>query len=91
MPFLIFSSADRSFLEQKLNQKSYTAIEALPTTKQMKLIDKKEFTKAAFDKQLETFVVYVVALEALLLGMTIHPLRVAQIFDSDAEQVAALK
>ena len=30
----------------------------LPTTSQVELIDKKEFAKAALDKNLETFVVY---------------------------------
>ena len=38
----------------------------------------------------ETFVVHIAALEALLLGMTIHPSRAAQV-DEKSVQVAALK
>ena len=47
----------------------------------MELIDKNEFAKAALDKESETFVVHVAALEALLgsAKKTIHPTRVAQI------------
>ena len=43
---------------------SYTAAEALPTTKWVELIDKKKFAKAALDEESETFMVYVAALEA---------------------------
>ncbi len=53
----------------------YTSVEALPTTCWAKLIDKREFAKAALDKNCETFVIYVLALEA----MTIHLFQAAQI------------
>ena len=48
------------------------------TTQKLELIDKKEVTKAAFDKNFEAFVLYV---SFLSLGskMTIHPARKAQI------------
>ncbi len=76
MPFLFLSNADVEFAELgKLTWRIYTAAEALPTTSRVKLINKREFARAALDKNLETFVVHVSALEA----MTIHPSRVVQI------------
>ena len=63
----------------------------MPTTKQVELIDKKKFVKAALDENSETFVMYVAALEVPLSGMTIHPSRVSQIFDSNPVEIAALK
>ena len=79
MPFLTFSNADIQFAAKELTWRSYTAAEALPTTKRVELIDKKEFAKAALDEESETFVVHVAALEAPLAGMAIHPSRAAQI------------
>ena len=43
LPFLTLSNADVQFLEKKLTWRSYTTAKALPTTKQVELIDKKEF------------------------------------------------
>ena len=51
----------------------------MPTTQRVKLIDKKEFAKPMLDKESETFVMHVAALEAPLAGMMIYPLQVAQI------------
>ena len=79
MPFLTFSNADIQFAAKELTWRSYTTAEALPTTKRVELIDKKEFAKAALDEESETFVVHVAALEAPLAGMAIHPSRAAQI------------
>ena len=79
MPFLILSNADIQFAEKELTWRSYTAAEALPTTKRVELIDKKEFAKAALDEKSETFVVHVAALEAPLAEMAIHPSQAAQI------------
>ena len=73
MSFLTFSKADVLFLEQKLILKSYTAAEALSTTKQVEFIDKKEFAKAALDAKLKTLIIHIIALKALLAGMSIHP------------------
>lgn len=42
----------------------------MPTTKNVKLINKKEFAKTALDKKSQTFVVYVIALKTL--EITIH-------------------
>ena len=44
--FLIFSKANVSFLERELIWRFYITAEALLTTKQVKLINKKEFVKA---------------------------------------------
>lgn len=77
MPFLTLSNADIQFLEKELTWRSYTTAEALPNTKRVELIDKKEFIKAALDEESETFVVYVLALQAP--EMTIHPSQTAQI------------
>ena len=77
MHFLTLSNTDIQFTEKELVWGSYTVAEALPTTKQVELIDKKEFAKAALDEESETFVMHVAALEAPLAGMTIYPSRKA--------------
>ena len=79
MLFLALSNADIQFAKKELTWRSYTAAEALPTTKRVELIDKKEFAKAALDEESETFVLHIAALEALLAGMAIHLSRTAQI------------
>ena len=79
MPFLTFSNTDIQFAKKELTWRSYTAVKASPTTKRVKLIHKKEFAKTALDRQSETFVVHIAALEALLIGMVIHPSQEAQI------------
>ena len=91
MSFLILSNADIQFPEKEFTWRSYTIAEALPTTKQVELIDKKEFVKAALDKESNIFVMHVAALEALLSGMTIYPSQAAQILNSDPVHVAGLK
>ena len=77
--FLIFSNADIQFPKKKLTWRSYTTAEALPNIKQVELIDKKEFVKAALDENLKTFVIYVAILKAPLSGMIIHLSQEAQI------------
>ena len=77
MPFLTLSNADMQFTEKELIWRLYTVAEALPTTKQVEIIDKKEFTKAALDKNIEAFVVHVTSL--ILTLMLIHLAREAQI------------
>ena len=81
MTFFTLSNADIQFAKKELIWRSYTAVEALPITKWVELINKKEFAKAALDEASETFVVHIAALEALLrlARMTIHPSQVAQI------------
>ncbi len=62
MPFLALNNANFQFDAEKLTWRSYTTAEALSTTSQVKLIDKREFAKAALDENLETFVVHILAL-----------------------------
>ncbi len=77
MLFLAFSNADFQFGAEELIWKTYTIAKALPITCQIKLIDKREFGKAALDKKLETFVVHISAVE--VAESSIHPFRAAQI------------
>ena len=74
MPFLTFSNADIQFAEKELTWRTYTTEDALPTTRRVELIDKKEFAKAALDENIEVFVVHV---SSLSLGskMIIYPNR----------------
>ena len=65
MPFLSLSNADIQFDTESFTWRSYSAAEALPTTRQVELINKHEFAKVALDENSETFVVHVAALEAL--------------------------
>ena len=78
MPFFTLSNADIQFFEKKLTWKSYIIAKALPTTKQIELIDKKKFVKAAVDENSETYVIYVATLEAPLSGIMIHLSQKAQ-------------
>ena len=80
MHFFFLSNVDFQFGVGKFIWKSYTAADALPTTRRVKLIDKKKFAKAALDENFETFMVHVAALEASKpAGMSINPSRAAQI------------
>lgn len=90
MPFLTFNNANIQFTEKKLTWRSYTIVKALPTTKQVELINNDKFSKAALNKKSEMFVVYIAALKALLLGMTIHFFLTAQIIGDEPAQVAVL-
>ena len=59
MPFLTLGNADIHFTEKELTWRSYTAKEALPITQRVEHINKKEFAKAALDKNIKAFVLYV--------------------------------
>lgn len=50
------------FAEKELVWRSYTAAEALPTTKMVELINKKEFAAAALNKDDETFMAHVTSI-----------------------------
>lgn len=86
---MIFSNADIQFAEKEFIWRSYTIAKALSTTKWIKLINKKEFAKAALDAESKTFVVHVKELE--VPKITIHLSQKSQITGSDLVQVAALK
>ena len=84
MPFLTLSNADVQFEEKELTWRPYTTAEALPTTKRVELINKKEFAKAALDEKSKTFIVYVASFN---LTPGIHPDRAAQIVSLPTEEV----
>ncbi len=76
--FLAFSNADFQFGAKELTCRSYTVAEALPITSWVKLIDKSEFAKAAFDENSETFVVHITTLE-IPTAMPIHPSKTLEV------------
>ena len=84
MLFLTLNNIDVQFVEKKLTWRSYTTFEALPTTKRIELINKKEFAKVAFDEKSKTFVVYVASLN---LTPGIYLDRAAQIASLLAEKM----
>lgn len=77
MFFLTFSNAAIQFVEKELIWKSYTTAKALPTTKQVKIINKKKFAKAALDAKSEIFMIHVIGLKAPLSGIIIYFSRTA--------------
>ena len=77
MLFLKISNANITFGEKTLTWKSYTTNEALPTTKQVQLVNPKEFVIAALDADSKTFVVHVAIRE--WEEMAIDPDKKAQI------------
>ena len=77
MPFLTLSNVNIQFAEKKLTWRSYITTEALPTTKRVEIIDKKEFAGVALDENVEAFVVHVTSLSLKLIS--IHPAQKAQI------------
>ena len=85
IPFLTLNNANIQFAQKKLSWRSYTTAKALPITKRVEIIDRKEFAKAALDEHVEAFVVYVTSLS--LNSMLIHPAREAQIALLVAEEV----
>ena len=58
MLFFTTNNVDVSFGEGTLTWKSYTTNKALPTTKQVQIVDPKEFVIAALDMGSKTFIVY---------------------------------
>ena len=75
MPFLTLSNADVDFSGRDLRWRIYTTKEALPTTKRVKLVGKKEFATAALDPEHETYVVHVASLSSapLVASLDVHP------------------
>ena len=78
MFFLTFSKADIWFTDRELVWRTYTAKNALLTTRKVEIIDKKKFAATALNEDDETFVVHVVAL-AKPTTMPIHPSYQAQL------------
>ncbi len=86
MPFLTMINADVNFQARDLQWRSYTIGDVLPTTRQVKLIGKKEFVVVALDLEYETFIVHVAALN-VDSGDEVHPLKKAQIAHLKADEV----
>ena len=57
--FLKLSNADISFSEETLMWRTYTTNKALPTIKQVKIIDKKDFVIVALNANSEMFIEHV--------------------------------
>lgn len=66
MSFLSHNNMYIKFVEkpEKLIQRFYGTIRALPTTSKIEFINKKEFANTALDRNFETFVIYIVILGA---------------------------
>ena len=64
MPFLILSGTDVDFPKRELQWRTYIIEEALPTTKQVELVGKKEFAAATLNTGHEIFIVHVASLES---------------------------
>lgn len=62
--FLLFRNVDGKFAQklEKLIERFYIATETLFTTSLVQIIDKKELTKAAMDKNSETFIIHILVL-----------------------------
>ena len=61
MHFLTLNKADVRFAERELVWRTYTAAEALPTTRRVEIIDKREFAAAALNADNKIFVMHVAA------------------------------
>lgn len=62
MFFLTLSNANIWFGEKKLMWRSYTMAEALPITKRIEFINRKEFAALRLAENEETFMVYIITL-----------------------------
>ena len=67
MFFLTLSGADVDFLDWELRWRTYTTEEALPTTRRVELVGKKEFAAAELDPEHETYVVHVGSVSSVAL------------------------
>ena len=92
MPFLTLSGADVNFLGRELRWRTYSTKEALPTTRRVELLGKKEFAAAVLNLEHETYVIYVglVCFDALPssspLELDVHPSRRPQVSGLIAEE-----
>ena len=80
MLFLTLSNADVDFPSRDLRWRTYTTKEALPTTRRIKLVGKKEFAATALDLEDETYVVHVASFSSTpLTSLNVHPFWEPQI------------
>ena len=76
MAFLTLSNIVIQFAEKELIWRIYTTKKALLTTRQVKIINQKEFAKAVLDENVKVFVVHISLLRS---KMSIHPARKVQL------------
>ena len=76
MSFLTFNNANVKFAKKELTWRTYTTKKALPTTRQVEIINQKKFANAALNKSVEAFVLHFSSLESRI---TIYPIRKAQL------------
>ena len=79
MLFLTLSGVDVDFSGRELRWRTYIIEKALPTTRRVELVGKKEFAAAALDPEHEIYVVHVASLN-------VHPSRRPQISGLIAEE-----
>lgn len=84
MLFLTLNNAIIVFANQELTWRSYIPAKVLLTTKQVDIINKKKYAKAALNKNIKTFVVYMAYKSA---KMSIYSAQKAQIALLVAEKV----
>ena len=68
MLFLTLSGTDVDFLGRELRWRTYIIKKALPTTKHIKLVEKKEFAAAVLNPEHETYVVHIASLSSTPLA-----------------------
>ena len=92
MFFHTLSGANVDFLGWKLRWKTHTTKEALPTTRRVELVGKKEFAPVALDPENETFVVHVASLSSDLspssFPLNVQPFHRPQISGLIIEEVS---
>ena len=87
MLFFTLGNFDIQFAEKKLIWKTYTTKEALLITRQVEIIDQKEFARVVLNKNIEVFVVHVSSLGSKI---TIHLAKEAQLALLLAKKVTVL-
>ena len=88
MLFLTMNNADVDFQARNLQWRSYTTRNVLPTTRQVELMEKKEFAAVALDPEHEAFVIHIVAL-SIDSSNEVHPLKKAQIAQMKANKASS--
>ena len=79
--FLTLSDANVDFSGRDLRWRTYTTKEAFPTTRRIKLVDKKGFAATALNPEHETYVVHIASLNSspLVASLDVHPFWKPQI------------
>ena len=86
---LTLSGADVDFLKRELRWRTYSNEEALPTTRCVKIVGKKEFAAAALDPEHETYIFHVGSVSSDTLpssSLDVHPSYRPQISGLIAEE-----